>query len=404
MKQHIAYERALRALREFDRQIAGAVTVSGNAFTEAVRLSIQHFADADSVTLLSARSAPLDGSAGFSLPAGDPAGIVGSETSPLWKDLFASGRFRACAKNDGELVSRKYRSWLYIPVSAKKETWIAAVVARRDGKFSEAEQKAAEILAAHYSQSLRNIRARNRKTSRIAEEARHAMLLHTQASATRRRTEIPGLALAMDYSAGTGSDLGKTWKTGLNSLLICTCDLTASDAERQAGMIYLDTWLSVLSRTTMDAKAMIKRINSDMLERPEECYASLALVKHAPEQSALEIAGCGNIGAIHFSHENMDAKIFDFGPAAGIQENAEILSYQVPAGSGDIVCAFTDGITGTRKRNGDLFGAEETAEIIRKHYYLSAPDLAAKILAAVEEKEEKGVNRDDRTVHVLKIE
>ncbi|HOT61792.1 MAG TPA: SpoIIE family protein phosphatase, partial [Treponemataceae bacterium] len=82
----------------------------------------------------------------------------------------------------------------------------------------------------------------------------------------------------------------------------------------------------------------------------------------------------------------------------------EIVAHSLVSRPGDAVCVYSVGVSGAKKRNGELFGDEAVVDIVRKGYYLSAADLASTVLRAVSEREERGANADDRTVQVLKIE
>lgn len=401
MKPHTAYERALKTIVRFEREIAGTISVSGQVFGEAISHAFMHYADEDAYFVMQKQK---DAIQKIAIIPDHTTSICASEELSAWNDVLKRNRFTSTKDNDGSLISKKYHAWMLIPVSVKGEIVIAIVIARQRGHFHHEELKAGEELGDYFTQSLRNIRAKNRKTITIADEARHGALLHTQSNLCQCKTEWKGLSRAIDYSARTGSDIGKSWRNGDQSVLVCACDITADDAERQEGLIYLDTWFSIFSQTSLDAKGMLQRLNSDMVKRAAECYASVAIVRYTKKTCKAEIAGCGNACVAYFSHDSMDARSILFGPAAGVGGDTEIRSQEIQIKQGDIICAFTDGISGTRKKNGALFGEDAVCEIVKKNYFLSAEDLAAKILSVLKEKEEKGINADDRTLEVLKIE
>jgi hypothetical protein len=401
MKPHIAYSRALRTAISFEKEIDGTLSVSGQGFTNAICRSFKQFADEEPFVVIRKSGGQIED---YTHCIEDSGLVCADGKNGALNDLISQNRFSVSAANDGTVISKKFRSWMLIPVLAKKDAFLAIVLARAKGRFSDAEAKAAEMLGEYYTLAFRNIRAKNKKANALADETRHRLLLNTQANLNRDQEELPGLSRAVDYSAGAGSDFALYYRTGEDLALVCTGDITAGDTERQSGLIYLDTWFSILSRTSLDARGMLSKLNLDMIRRSVECYASIALIRYAPQNGKAEISGCGNVGVIHFCHETMSVKIFEFGPAAGIGKDAEINLHSIAVRSGDILCAFTDGFSGTRKRNGDLFGTSEIGELVRKNYYLSSTDLSAKILSAVAEKEEKGVNKDDRTLQILKIE
>jgi len=180
--------------------------------------------------------------------------------------------------------------------------------------------------------------------------------------------------------------------------------VTASDTERQTGLVYLDTWFSILSQTSLDVQGMLSRLNTDMVKRVAECYASVAVLKYSKSAARVEIAGTGSASAFYFSHDDMSVRTFSFGPAAGIRKELPVTGTQLAVKAGDILCLCSDGLTETRKSNGDLHGTETLAELVRRNYFLSADDLARHLLKAVSEAGAAGLNTDDRTLQILKIE
>lgn len=404
MKPPTAPERALKTLSHFQKEIAGELSVSGEAFTGAVARTVRHFAGDDRSCVVF-----LEQSGELAAFADESARESHEDLCPKdrlknFRDPFAEGKFRCVDRNDGKCVAKDFASWLFIPVTTKKGTFLAVVVARERGKFSEQETEAARELEAFFTQTLKDIRRRNRKVTLIAEETRHRMLLRTQATLDRKKNDFPGLFRAIDYGACAGSDMGQTYRTGDDSVLFCVCDLTADDHERQTALVYIDTWLSILARTSLDVIGMIQKLNNDMTTRTSECYASIVLVKYSKKNSLIEASGTGSATLAYFSHDTMTSRTIAFGTAAGVKKDPEILSYSFSAKPGDIVCLCSDGITETRKVNGDLFGADAVGELIRRNYFLSAEDLANKIQKTASEVSERGVNADDRTVVVLKIE
>ena len=195
----------------------------------------------------------------------------------------------------------------------------------------------------------------------------------------------------------------RVWKGPDSSNLLVLCDLTANDAERQAGLIYVDTWFSLLAKTGLDVRTMLKRFNTDMVRRRSECYASIVVMRYAPRKGLLEWAACGDVGLVIFNHESMTVRCLSFGPAAGVSEDSDIQGNDIVVRDGDIVCAGSDGLYAARKKNGNLFGLEGVGELIKKHYWLAGGDLSQKLLETHADKVDAAVNSDDISIQVLKI-
>jgi hypothetical protein len=402
MKTHAAHERALKTAIQFHKAITGEIAVSSDLFTGAISQVMHHFAGEDGCFLVAD-----NGERGLEFiinPATNIEKYVIANKADLFRKLFDDGKNRIFNKNDGDVISKKNRSWMFIPVASKKGVLCAFVIVREHGKFAEEEETAARDLGTYFAQFLRDLRLRNRKINSLADETRHRMLLRTQSSLDRRQADFPGFKRGVDYSACTGSDMGQMYRIGEDAMLACVCDLTADDQDRQSGLIYLDTWFSILAQTSLGIGGMLARLNADMAKRTSECYASIALVRYSKKTGQAEIGGSGSAIICHFSHETMTARIYEFGMATGVTGDAEPVAHAIATKSGDIIALCTDGLAGMRRSGGDLFGTEAIGELVRRNYFLSADDLVKKVLASVAEASEKGVNTDDRTIQILKID
>lgn len=399
MKAQQAAERALKTAIHFRKEMEGIVSVGAESFAEAIARSAQYWADDDAVAVIcraadsGAEAIARYGSAERVIPAGD--GAIAS--------FFENRDFAWSDRNDGKLVSADYRSWIALPIAGKKETHLVAIVARKGRKFSREEINAGKALSSYFSAAFKDIRARNRKAASLAEEAEHGLLLRAQGSLGRKRQPFPGFFQLSDYSARTGSDFGEMWHVPDDGIIACACDVTAADAERHLGLVYLDTWLSILAQTSLGMRDIIERLNTDMAKRASECYVSISGIRYSRKSGRAEIAGAGSATAIHFSHDTMTTQTISFGAAAGVRKDIEIRSYALMPKTGDIVCLCTDGLCAARRIDGGLVGSETVAETLRKHYFLAAEDLAAKVLEAVSAASVAGANADDRTVQILKI-
>ena len=108
------------------------------------------------------------------------------------------------------------------------------------------------------------------------------------------------------------------------------------------------------------------KMNESLVRRRSEWYISAVLARYLPQDHHIEIAGGGNVGALHFSHADMNLREYTFGVAAGVDSDAEFFMSKIPVQTGDIVCLYTDGVYCARKRNGDPFGKSDLADTVRK--------------------------------------
>lgn len=320
-----------------------------------------------------------------------------------WESLLGE-QVVLCKKNNGHLVQSDYSSWLLIPVLAKKKCVAALLVARKGKKMGTEEIDTGKLVSQYLTTALKRIRKTNKRFRTYGEELRHRFLLDAQASVSAHFTDITGSARAFDYEAGTGSDFSISTLQEDGNWLCCTGDITASETERQQAFVYIDTIFHFLSKTPLDALQILMRMNETLVHHSSECYVSAVITRYLSQDHCVEIAGSGNAGVLYFSHESMTTKEYCFGTAAGVDGDAEFSLSRIPVQTGDIVCIYTDGVRDIKKRNGDLFGKTDLAETVRRNYFLGADELSRKILEVLKEKEDPLVNKDDRTIQILKIE
>lgn len=406
MKAHKPSERALKAVTHFRRELSGSLTISSEVFAAKLAESLRFFADEDEYAIYAGSAADSMNDENLILAGGSPAArqiARSGDSLEGWEDRLTGDKMLHDNRNAGLLVDKRWRSWILLPLPVRKQPWLAIIIARKAGRFADSELEAARHLREYLAAALRDIRSRNRKASRLAQEERHRALLRTQSSLERDAGDLEDFGRNIDWSAGTGSDASLIYRSGDTPVLGAVCDVTADDQERQSGLVYLDTWFAILYQTSLDAKGMLRRLNGDMVKRKAECYASVALFRLDAKNRRADIAGCGSVTVFHFRHGELKTTVHTFGAAAGISAESEITAFTAAVETGDILCACTDGLTEARKKSGDFVGADAVADIITRHYFLSAKDLSAKILASVAETAHGSTNSDDRTLHVHKI-
>lgn len=402
MKSHTAQERALKTIVQFQKTTAGELTITAEQFIEAIATVMPVFAGEHELCVMK-RQVETE----YTCHAWSSKDVAYPSETGREKEtahFFSTATVHAAKNKSVRIIPPAFKEYLYIPVLMRKEPFAVILVLREKGSFTKDEVAAAEYLSQFFTMALKDARGRNKKASSLADETRHKSLLKTQSALTRSGPPFPGYKKTVDYSACTGSDFGQCYRNGEDLATEVVCDITADDTERQAALIYVDTWFAILSQTSIDTAQLLNKLNQDIAKRTSECYASLAVARYNKKTGILEIAGMGSACALFFSHRTMDVKIIPFGAAAGVSRDPVSETVRLACQSGDIVCLCTDGITEAKKSNGDLYGKQSLSELLAKNYFLSPDDLSEKIMKTVSETAAKGVNADDKTLAILKIE
>lgn len=403
MKQIKYHERLSRLMKRTQRETAGRITFSFSDITEILNLAGHEFAASDACLLII-----KDHASGHmtSIARYPQDAELRGENMEEWVQAISvhEGAILYENKNKNKAVSRRYRSWLAIPIIVRKELFALIITGREKRVYNEKELAAASHAAIFLNSTVRDIRKRNRRHRAIGEETRHKQLLLTQ-SLLQRRRELPVFFSQInDYTAAVGSDLAQIYRIGETRLLSAIMDHTAQEAERASGLVYMDTWLRVMAHTSASPQEVIRALNQDICRRPGEGYAALAILHYDRNEQMVDISGAGNITVLVFEHETMQVSPLSFGPVIGIHENQDFEAFRFPVNIGDIICLCSDGVTESRLQNGELAGTERIAAIIRKQYFLQSAELAARIMQITESSIGDGLNSDDRTVQILKIE
>ena len=104
------------------------------------------------------------------------------------------------------------------------------------------------------------------------------------------------------------------------------------------------------------------------------------LIVHGDDYKFLEVTGSVVVAFPHLNYEEQT----------------------VPLGFGDLLVAYTDGITEPENAYGEDFGAERLADVVLRHRYCCPDEIVAKILEAVRHWDTSAEQADDMTLMIVK--
>ena len=159
--------------------------------------------------------------------------------------------------------------------------------------------------------------------------------------------------------------------------------------------------------TLPEPKDIVTLAHSEMVRRLIElesfvtvCYARFDLVRQR-----LTVVDCGHTATIHFhGRTGMCRLLQGENLPLGVSEQEIHEEVVVSIEPGDVLLFYSDGLTETRNRDGELFGTERLAECVRLHGRLEPRDLIEQVrLAAVEFADAERFG-DDLTCVAVRIE
>ncbi len=184
------------------------------------------------------------------------------------------------------------------------------------------------------------------------------------------RIEVPGLEVvhwhrAADHVAGDYFDL---LRCPDGAWLICIADVTGHGVAAAMGAAILKTLLWSAVESGADLHRVLQSVNQRFSEVTlEEDFASLLLIRWSPESGALQYASAGHETAYLLTGQMDPTELTSTGTLVGLVQNHvwEIRDLHVQPGSRLIL--YTDGIIEAFSPDGELFGRERLAQIIRVH-------------------------------------
>jgi phosphoserine phosphatase RsbU/P len=159
--------------------------------------------------------------------------------------------------------------------------------------------------------------------------------------------------------------------------------------------------------TLPEPKEIVTLAHSEMVRRLIElesfvtvCYARFDLVRQR-----VTLVDCGHTTTIQFQARTGTCRLLlGENLPLGVSEREIYEEISVPVESGDVLVFYSDGLTETRNRDGELFGIERLAECVRLHGRLEPRDLIEQIrLTAVEFSNAERFG-DDLTCVAVRIE
>jgi sigma-B regulation protein RsbU (phosphoserine phosphatase) len=131
-------------------------------------------------------------------------------------------------------------------------------------------------------------------------------------------------------------------------------------------------------------------------------FATLVYVEIDPASNQLLVVNAGHPPLIKIGACNERELVSSTGPALGVIGDARFGVQALQLVAGEVVIAYSDGVTEAFNANDDEFGEAQLALAIEQHRQLGARELCQKLILAVREFRGAAPPSDDVTVMVIK--
>ncbi|MBS1538569.1 MAG: serine/threonine-protein phosphatase [Bacteroidetes bacterium] len=153
--------------------------------------------------------------------------------------------------------------------------------------------------------------------------------------------------------------------------------------------------------------SLISHLNKLLYETfPFERFVTLFYCELTSSQNGLVLfANAGHCSPLHYSSQTGESELLNpTGGILGIIPEQKFRVENINMNFGDILLLFTDGIVEAQDKEGNLFGYQRLAELLKKHSNDDAKSLAYRILEATQSFSAEAIYSDDSTVVVIKRE
>jgi sigma-B regulation protein RsbU (phosphoserine phosphatase) len=323
---------------------------------------------------------------------------------------FADGE----ASRDGE-VTRNGIPQLVVPirVSGGLRVVLAFGPKRGTSGYSAADRELVVEAGAQIANLLENERLACRMAANAENLNRMRLDLKTAGDVQnrllpRRLTHIPNL----DYygesrpAADLGGDFFDFIPLAGNALVASVGDVAGtgvSAAIIMAGLQAFERGLTAKEDGT--PSGVVRELNRILYEvSPDNLFATLFYARIDPARGRLDYVSAGHDAVLLIrKHASAVHRLESTGTVLGLSTRASFQQRTVTVEPGDVMVAFTDGITDAQDAEGRELREEGLIEVVWRYRDARAGDMVGRIMDAVDRFTDSSVRTDDRTVAVVRI-
>jgi serine phosphatase RsbU (regulator of sigma subunit) len=191
-----------------------------------------------------------------------------------------------------------------------------------------------------------------------------------------------------------------------HQLAIAIGDVCGKGVPAALGMAALRAYLhGATARHQADPRALVTMVNDLVYESvPVGRFATLFYGVYDIATRALEYVNAGHLPPVLLRESGCQREHLTVGgPAIGLMPGADYASGQVVLAPGDLLAAFTDGISEALNLDGDEWGEERLLALLENSTCRGAREIVDTVLAAAEEFALGCAQHDDMTVAALRV-
>lgn len=299
-------------------------------------------------------------------------------------------------------------SLLAIPLCGAEGNVIGALQAlNKPGGFTQEDVDLLGLAAAYSASAL--------ETQMLREEAEAARLIRQELEIAhnvqqRLFPQDPPPIKGLDYSAlcrparSVGGDYYDFIPLDDGGLFFTLGDVSGKGIAAAVLMASIQASIrtQVLSGVTSLATLMSNFNRAVYYFSMEDRYSTLFCGHLDPSMRRLTYVNAGQVRPLLLRSDGRMETLHKGGLPVGLMDDASYEQGEVTLATGDVILAFSDGISEATNSKGDMWEEDEIHEVLRRHASLSSVDLLTRLIAEADAFAGDAEQADDLTVVALK--
>jgi len=244
----------------------------------------------------------------------------------------------------------------------------------------------------------------------------HASLLEHEMTMARRLQDrmlpddlptMPGIDLGLMFlpARAVGGDLYDAIALDAHRLFLCVGDMPGKSVYGLVHLSLIHSHMRAGVRRGLTPAAIAEFVNHNVYEALQpNSYAPLFLGVLDAELRTLTFVNCGHLPPllVRGDEEPEVIELFTGSIVVGGTQRPNYNQKTIGLRPGDLIVAYTDGITEARNRKREEFGVRRMVDVIREYRDASPAELAGEIAAAAN-RFSGNAKGDDETVFVIRV-
>jgi phosphoserine phosphatase RsbU/P len=279
---------------------------------------------------------------------------------------------------------------------------------KQAGPFSAADEKSLNHLCVYVAVALEKAQLHGAILAKQRMENDLALARNVQGGLLPEKLpEIEGLEISVAYTPSlmVGGDYYDFMRLKPDSLLTVIADVEGKGVASALMMASLQASLRTLATHVHALECVVKSVNDMIFSHTRARKLLSMFVAVIDERNrALHYINAGHVPPVVIGHGGQTTRLDQGGMMLGVFPDTAYKRGHIQLRPGDILAAYTDGVTEAMDVHGEQYGLERLTDLIRTRRAEPAGEIVKTVLSEVDRFSAEGPDGDDRVMLVLKVQ